>query len=153
MAVTVTPDPYSPVAEAERAARLAAATRLLDDVLSIGPILRRAIGRSVRDGVVRHLEGVACVLAERGWSQGRFIGDSGAVCLMQAVMEAAGRGFGSDETSVAADWCLLLMVQAQAGTGQWSLYGWNDAPGRTEAEVMQLVEDAIVFARSYRAVA
>lgn len=126
--------------------------RLLVDS-SAGALVREGIRRRSQPAVLDHLEGVLRVLKDRGWAQGEFAAGSGAVCLRQAVEEARLVGFGAEGTDVVAAWVLRLMVLAVTGGESQDLTSWNDVPGRTKAEALQLVEDAIVFARSYEAVA
>lgn len=147
---------FSPVAEAERIARLDAAARLLEDPLWgwQRPVLDRVPGSVV----ARHLDGALRVLIERGWTQGQFWDASGAVCLMRAVSVAAKLGYGDtadapgkpfgSTTYHLANVYLGLMVHVRIGRPGAAM-PWNDRPGRTAGEVLELVADAAEFARSY----
>lgn len=147
---------FSPVAEAERIARLDAAARLLEDPLLVWQ--RRVLDRVPGAMAARHLEGALSVLTERGWAQNQFRDESGAVCLMKALLEAADLGYGdtaetpgkdfNSTTYYVAGTYLNLMVQVRTTRSGFAL-GWNDEPGRTTGEVLELVADAAEFARSY----
>jgi hypothetical protein len=143
---------YSPLAEVEWSSRLAAVPRLLDDS-AVGVLVREGIRRRTQAALVRHLEGALRILRVRGWAQGEFDAASGAVCLRQAVEEARRAGFGVEGSDAVAGWTLRLMVLSYTGGTTQDLFAWNDKPGRTEVEVVQLVEDALAFARGYEAVA
>jgi hypothetical protein len=140
--------PYSPVEEAELAARLDAAARLAAD-----PLLpyRGVLGRVPADAVARHLDRAVQVVEETGWAQGLMRGEDGGVCLLQALELAADGGhigsYESSSTYVAGTY-LDVMVHAITGRPGWYL-GWNDEPGRTRGEALDLLKDAAAFARSH----
>ncbi|MFB7500053.1 hypothetical protein ACFC09_36140 [Streptomyces sp. NPDC056161] len=145
---------YSPVAEAEQTVRLAEAARLVGELpyrwLEIG--LRRAPAAAA----ARHLDGAADVLAREGWTQNQMRARDGGVCLAKALMRAAELGHGDHPDRPGMDFrattyyvagrYLDVMVLARTGSPKWYL-GWNDAPGRTAVEVLELVRDAAEFAR------
>lgn len=156
---TPTPTLYSPAAEAERIARLGSAVQLLGDPFRRS--LREALLRVPGAVVARHLDGAAEVLLREGWTQNQMRADDGGVCLFKALTRAAelaygeragesGRDFQATTHYVAGSY-LDLMVLVRTGRPGWYL-GWNDVPGRTVAEVLELVEDAAAFARSHGAV-
>lgn len=151
---TQPPAPYSPVVEAERIARLEAASRLLSEPR--WQRLRLRLSDAPTVAVARHLDGAMHVLAREGWAQNVMRAESGGVCLFKALSVAAELGYGDrfDEsgcsfqanTHYVAGSYLDLMVLARTGERQWYL-GWNDAEGRTQSEVLELVHDAAAFAR------
>ncbi len=147
---------YSPVAEAEQylaaayqSARSETITQLLDR-----PDWRWLAAKAGA-AAARHLEGVARVLADEGWTQGSF--RRGGLCLFGALQRAAELGFGDaleapgkameDSSHFLAGAYLNLMVEARTGEYLW-FPAWNDEPGRTFDEVLELVQDAAAFART-----
>lgn len=146
--IDTTTAPYSPVEEAERAARLGAAAELVAAPLQP---YRGILHRAPADAVARHLDGALQVIEQTGWTQGLMRGEDGGVCLLKALELAAGDGHvGSYESSTAyvAGTYLDVMVHAVTGRPGWFL-GWNDEPGRTRDEALALVRDAAAFARTY----
>jgi hypothetical protein len=147
---------FSPVAEAERIARLDAAARLLEN--PVWSWQRAGLLRAPREAVARHLDGVLNVLIERGWTQDQFWDETGAVCLLRALSVAAELGYGdsadvpleayASTTYNVANRFLDLMVQVRTGRLGAGM-PWNDEAGRTAGEVLELVADAAAFARSY----
>ncbi len=120
--------------------RLEAASRLM-----ARPTYFFLPGCLCQDGAlaVRQLEGVSLLLAREGWAQGEMRTSSGW-CLVGALNEVAG------EASLGTAWWLLhLMVAARSGLD--AIPVWNDVPGRTSAEVLELVADAVEFARTWKA--
>jgi L-fucose isomerase-like protein len=145
---SITGVPYSPVAEAEHAARLDAAARLVAD-----PLLpyRHILNRASAVAVARHLDRALQVIEQTGWTQGLMRDEDGGVCLLKALTLAAGdERVGSYETSTTyvAGTYLDVMVHVVTGQPGWFL-GWNDEPGRTRDEALALVREAAEFARTH----
>lgn len=145
-----TPNPhYSPTQEAERLTRLAAAEHLLTQ--PYGRWLNALINRAPGQHTAHHLDGALHVLTHEGWTQNRFV--NGGYCLLAALTRAADLGYGThthtpDSTYLTASACLDLMIHARTGTRIGCLT-WNDTPGRTLDEVLELVTDAAAFARTH----
>lgn len=101
---------------------------------------------------VEILRGAKTVLERNGWHQGTFYDqaqhDTGVpraqcrVCLMGAVYVAASGspityGYGAAEAQG-------LLTETLDRRGRWEqVYDWNDAPGRTLAEVLELLDATI----------
>lgn len=156
-------DVYSPVAEAERhlveharEARLAEASRILQG--GPGAWLKAVLDRASAEAVARHLDGALHILRADGWAQNVMRDRDGGVCLFKALSVAAERGYGEASgepgrpfeatTHYVAGAFLDLMAWVRTGGPTWYL-GWNDEPGRTAGEALELVEDAAVFARRW----
>lgn len=132
MTASMIPEPYSPVVEAEKYLTAAAES----------------------DAVAQHLDGVAMVLIREGWTQGSF--RDGGFCLFGALQRAAELGYGDplivpgvpveDTTHFRAGHLLNERIAARGGT-DWIL-AWNDVPGRTFDEVLDLVREAADIARA-----
>lgn len=92
----------------------------------------------------------ARALLEKGWCQGHYaIGESGrevdamsksarCFCIDGALIRA--NGTDSEYIATAA------IVRAALGKAAFSPIGWNDAPGRTQSEVLDLMDRAIALA-------
>ena len=80
-------------------------------------------------------------LVERGWCQGRYEadgqGETRAYC-------AVGAWLATGEQDVS----LTLLVRALRDAGHGHLIEWNDAPERTQADVLALYDAAIALARA-----
>ncbi|MFE7072687.1 hypothetical protein ACFU96_21655 [Streptomyces sp. NPDC057620] len=126
--------------------RATAASRLLTDSTPAA-IVRAGLTRHPRHTVLHHLQGTLHTLRTRGWAQGEYLTGTGAVCLRQAVEEARTTGHGAAGTDTVTAWTLRLMVHTTTRGTSHDLTAWNDTPGRTEGEALQLVEDAIRYVR------
>jgi hypothetical protein len=102
-------------------------------------------------GAVRHIvaEGLrqaAQEIRDRGWVQGRFVDDDGAVDVLQALGLATGLDVAASHTRelrLPAGSCVLLgalLEAARDGIGCEVLSIWNDLPDRTAREVEQKLE-------------
>lgn len=89
-----------------------------------------------RSQVAMQLEAAARLL-EKGWTQGVYE-DCGAFCLSGAIYEVVGRG---GDVVPAREY-------VKKAIGIISLVGWNDEPGRTQAEVVSAVRKAAELARA-----
>lgn len=137
------PVPYSPVVEAERTARLSAASLLLAEP---GRYLLAVALRQDSAPALRQLQATSRLLACEGWAQGEMRSRDGW-CLAAALDRAA------PGVSVTSAFDVLhLMVAVRAGASMSAIV-WNDVPGRTLGEVLELVEDGAAFARTFAEVA
>lgn len=144
---TLTPDPvpYSAVVEAERVARLDVAARYLPSY-PLAFFLKLAL--AVDAGLVAaQLDATADLLVRDGWVQHEMRAESGGWCLAGALGEVTSASTGT------AWWTLQFMVAVRSGDPRLGAIGWNDVPGRTAAEVLELAGDAAEFARGFGAVA
>lgn len=73
----------------------------------------------------------ARAIVARGWCQNALQTDSG-FCIIGALGEAA-----PDDVCLMGPWISLL------GFGETNAAEWNDAPGRTQAEVLARFDEAI----------
>jgi len=82
--------------------------------------------------VQKDLERAANLIRERGWVQGHFKTDDGAVCISTAIYLAAG-----PEGIDAA----VRSVQRKLLARGWQLgpTAWNDRAGRTKEDVLALL--------------
>jgi hypothetical protein len=140
---TLASTPYSPVVEAERTARLSAASLLLAEP---GRYLLAVALRQDSALVLRQLQATSRLLVCEGWAQGEMRSENGW-CLAAALDRAA------PGVSVAVAFDVLhLMVEVRVGASMSAIV-WNDVPGRTVGEVLELVEDGAAFARTFAEVA
>lgn len=70
------------------------------------------------------------VILDHGWVQGDFFGPNGEVCLSAAI-----RMVGWQEGDS------LVHKAVRARTGLDAAFRWNDQPGRTKQEVLDLLDD------------
>lgn len=76
--------------------------------------------------VAQVLRDAAELIERDGWRQGGLVGEHTAVCIIDAIFAAGPRrGYQS----------IVDAVKAHLGVGV-ALSTWNDAPDRTEAEVL-----------------
>jgi len=89
--------------------------------------------RRIRSDVQKDLERAANLIRERGWVQGQYTTDDGAVCISMAIYLAIG-----PEVDAA-----LRRVQDGLLARGWQrgLIAWNDVDGRTVDEVLELLEE------------
>lgn len=81
----------------------------------------------------------AADLVEQGWCQGNYEREENGVVLMcaaRAISLACDESSSSIQTEIESDMAVRNKVQA---LGFESTIGWNDAPGRTQAEVVSLL--------------
>lgn len=120
--------------------------RLLPDWALSVPLLRQlhgGYGRPVTPA--EQLELTALVIERYGWAQGKYRSRSGRRCILgaQAVLYRLGYG---DESSVTRAADHLQAVLTARGIRQ-PYHQWNDAPGRTQGEVLALLREAAKEAR------
>ncbi|MFD3634345.1 hypothetical protein ACFWUY_24255, partial [Streptomyces sp. NPDC058664] len=109
------------------------------------PLLRRLHGAGRQISVAEHLELTALVIERYGWHHGSLRSTSGRRCILgaQAVLFRLGYG---DETTARTAGHHLQTVLAARGVSE-PYHRWNDAQGRTRAEVLTLVRTAAAHAR------
>ena len=73
------------------------------------------------------------ILKERGWCQGEYENDKGNVCLARSIS----LGYNSPIGWLEVTGRLLRKIRIQRFSG---LCEWNDVPGRTVEEVIELLE-------------
>ena len=83
------------------------------------------------------LRAVRAHLVEHGWTQGRAHDEAGRCCLVGAATRAMG-----DVVSYRYGAVRSALFMALRGV-DFDLSAWNDAPGRTFAEVLALLDAAI----------
>jgi hypothetical protein len=81
------------------------------------------------------------VMFERGWNQGGYMGPDGSVCVRGALRIAA---FGEicPDVLVDADYRLLDRAERyiRLSVPGRNIAGWNDTPGRTFSEVIDVLD-------------
>lgn len=82
----------------------------------------------------------------RGWCQGTFRDSEGRVCAVGAIRRAAG----GDESAVAPGITVnrALDTFIEANDIPWLVSSWNDAPNRTQNDVVAAFDRAIELAQS-----
>ncbi|MFD7980847.1 hypothetical protein [Streptomyces sp. NPDC059071] len=123
----------------------ARALRILPDWVLNFPLLRQLHGAGRQISVAEHLELTALVIERYGWHRGALRTRSGRRCILgaQAVLYRLGYG---DETTVQAAGARIQDALAARGITE-PYYRWNDAVGRTQAEVTALIRAAATNAR------
>ncbi len=86
----------------------------------------------------------ARALIEAGWAQHHYE-INGCYCALGAIEAAAGRDWRQAAEVVAP---LAAAIGRPAGDGDREIGGWNDAPERTQAEVIQAFKEAAALARA-----
>lgn len=80
---------------------------------------------------------VAEVIRRYGWTQFVYIdAQTGARCLAGAIMDVTG----TFSPTNSAYWELRHEVTRRVGDDSLGVVGWNDAPGRTADEVLELLD-------------
>lgn len=82
------------------------------------------------------------VIETRGWTQGRYQSPAGQVCALGACNLASNlgeRGYGDGTERVRFN---ALYTAVKLLTGQSSVASFNDQPGRTKEEVINLLRKA-----------
>ena len=91
-------------------------------------------------------------LVERGWCQGWFARDAdgyevAAVSPQACRFCALGAIRHATNVFVEGDNCIRLVLRAGGNEALGDLFTWNDAPERTQADVLALYDRAIALAR------
>jgi hypothetical protein len=89
------------------------------------------------------LNAAADLIERDGWVQGRYQGPCGEHCMTDALIAAC--QVKEEKGEEASAWWRLYGRAADAletGLGTRALPGWNDAPGRTQAEVVAALRAA-----------
>ena len=76
------------------------------------------------------------IIRSRGWTQGTWADEDGAVCPRRAVSLAAGYDTAAEADALAV---LLSRIRDEFGDSSSSVAGWNDRAGRTRADVLRLL--------------
>ncbi|MFB7515728.1 hypothetical protein [Streptomyces sp. NPDC056144] len=123
----------------------ARALRVLPDWILDFPLLRQLHGGGRQIGVAEHLELTALVIERYGWHRGALRSTSGRRCILGAQAVLFRLGYGDETTALAAGHHLQAVLAARGITEPY--HRWNDATGRTRAEVLALVRTAAHNAR------
>ncbi|MEE1813538.1 hypothetical protein PUR59_00535 [Streptomyces sp. SP18ES09] len=130
------PDTGTPVLTAPR--RL---WRIVPDwALALTPA-RRLHGAGRQITVQQHLELTALVLQQYGHHRGGLRSRGGRRCILGAQAVLYQLGYGDEDTAVAAGRAMQNVLQRRGIDDAY--HRWNDRPGRTEGEVLQLIREAI----------
>lgn len=103
-------------------------------------------GKGIGEHTARHLEDADRVFDEHGWTQGTYGDPDGGYCIAGALSKA--RPGGTSDTFGPAVSCIELVLHAE-GAGLTEFHAWNDAPGRTFADVRRVFRLAAVVARHF----
>ncbi|MFF6774765.1 hypothetical protein ACFY8W_14540 [Streptomyces sp. NPDC012637] len=123
----------------------ARALRLLPDWVLAFPLLRQLHGAGRQISVAEHLELTALVIERYGWHRGALRSASGRRCILGAQAVLFRLGYGDETTALAAGHRLQAVLAARGISEPY--HRWNDATGRTRAEVLDLVRTAAAHAR------
>lgn len=106
---------------------------------STSPLAPATTPRPVDDSTMLDL--VQCLLRDRGWCQGRPRDRAGRLSIDGAVEEAAATLAHTERERLVLASRTRNRLARYAGTG--ALAAWNDRPGRTQADI----DDLLNFAR------
>lgn len=121
--------------------------RLPEWALSI-PLVRSRWGAGSRQiTTAEHLELTALVIERWGWAQDADRDEAGGRCIRGAQFVLLRLGYGDADTVHRADARLHTML-ARSRSGGGSFEAWNDAPGRTKAQVLALLRTAAAESRT-----
>jgi hypothetical protein len=81
----------------------------------------------------------ALLLEAEGWAQGMSQGADGGYCLSQAIVEVTGIFMGASNGAKVWGAAVDLVAQEVGVASVAGLVGWNDVPGRTQQEVVDLL--------------
>lgn len=79
------------------------------------------------------------------WTQRVFTDQNDCYCIVGAVMSAQGKAFTQCQRD---DTIKFLAIAAHFADREYydcALFDWNDAPDRTHAEILQLLDTAIAL--------
>lgn len=82
------------------------------------------------------LKRAGAIVRERGWHQGHWTSEQGAVCALAAIRLAMVTVPGREGDAVSV---LLDRIRHSFGESSLSVPGWNDRQARTEGEVLSLL--------------
>ncbi|GAA5014464.1 DUF6197 family protein [Kitasatospora paranensis] len=88
-----------------------------------------------------HLRLLSRYLTVHGWCQGRLWDEQGRRCLLGAQLAVLAAGYGTEATAMRARRFLMEQFTAQDPTVR-SVDRWNDAEGRTPAQVHRALDIA-----------
>ncbi|TXS22409.1 hypothetical protein EAO70_05990 [Streptomyces sp. adm13(2018)] len=114
--------------------------RIIPDwALALTPARRlHGAGRPVT--VQQHLELTALVLEQYGHHRGGLRSRGGARCILGAQAVLYRLGYGDEETAEAAGQAMQNVLRRRGIEADY--HAWNDQPGRTQAEALQLIREA-----------
>ncbi|MFF0277467.1 hypothetical protein [Streptomyces sp. NPDC004330] len=114
--------------------------RIIPDwALALTPARRlHGAGRPIT--VTQHLELTALVLQQYGWHRGGLRSRGGARCILGAQAVLYRLGYGDEATALAAGEAMQNVLRRR-GIDQ-AYHAWNDQPGRTQGEALQLIREA-----------
>ncbi|MBP2581908.1 hypothetical protein J3A78_002386 [Streptomyces sp. PvR006] len=115
--------------------------RILPDwVLALTPARRlHGAGRTIT--VSQHLELTALVLQQYGHHRGGLRSRSGRRCILGAQAVLYRLGYGDEATAEAAGRAMQNVLRRRGIEADY--HAWNDQPGRSPEEALQLIRDAI----------
>jgi hypothetical protein len=87
--------------------------------------------------IKENLQAAAAIIRERGWCQNQGSDADGGCCLARALGEAERATGATGEFVLAAMSCMHIR-----SLGIKDAIKWNDTPGRTKEEVLELLERA-----------
>ncbi|MFE7580783.1 hypothetical protein ACFU5Y_04345 [Streptomyces gardneri] len=120
--------------------------RIIPDwALALTPA-RRLHGAGRQITVTQHLELTALVIQQYGWHRGALRSTSGRICMLGAQAVLYRLGYGDEETAEAAGRAIRNVLAAR-GISQ-PIHQWNDAPRRTQGDVLHLIREAAISARN-----
>jgi hypothetical protein len=101
--------------------------------------------------VKQNLRAAKQLIIDKGWAQGVYQNEEGCFCMVGAVRVAMGITAYDAQEGPMEPPEIRAIVRGLRGMGKpidWSgdIIDWNDAPGRTEREVLELFDEAIRIA-------
>lgn len=121
-------------------------SRVLINRPELGRMAWHQRDKGIGEHTARHLEDADRLFDERGWTQGAYVGRDGGYCIAGALGNA--RPGQLTDTYGPAVSCIELVLRAE-GAELTEFHAWNDAPGRTLAEVRRVFRLAAVVARHF----
>lgn len=106
-------------------------------------------GESDLDGTTKVLL-EARRLVEEGWCQGAYEDEAGRVCLQLALYLGQGASESQVTVGMSASDRVVKLIGPFYASATHPIQGWNDAPERTQAEVLELLDRAIADSESTR---
>lgn len=98
--------------------------------------------------VTEHLQRAIDILEREGWIQGAMEGGAGGVCLLGALNIAPSWDVKFDLVRGEPVSFGYVRDVLEDRIGDRSIVSWNDQPGRTKSEVLDVLREAIERAES-----